>query len=88
MNTLWEMFKNQTQGQQSIYRPDNTERFLPFEANEPREYRPDGLQLSNEYSENPFEAEITPNLPPYASQFQNEVNITDSRLNELSKIYI
>ena len=79
-------FKNMMFGHSTIYRPDRTIKELAFEATTPDQLYKDKIMEDNEYSFDPLCGDINSDLPPYAVKFLNQINITEEKLDLLSKI--
>jgi hypothetical protein len=85
----FEIYKNRALNtDQTIYVPDSTIEPVNFQANELENLQKDGSYFEdNEYSKNPYRAEIIPDLPGYAWNFVNPLNVTDERIDLLSNYF-
>lgn len=83
----FEMYKGfLMNGDQTIYRPDNTNKRVAFEAKSLEHLYKNKYIEDNEYSLQPYTADLKPDLPLYSEKmYQDEVNLTDSRIDLLSK---
>jgi len=75
-------------GFSTTYKPDYTRKLDNWEAKTPEDEIADKVVFTNEYLEDPANADMELNLPPYIDQMKNVLNITNERLELFSKKFI
>jgi hypothetical protein len=83
---LYDIYKSRAlDGEQTIYVPDSTYKPINFQATKLENMQKDGSHIEdNEFEENPVRGEIIADIPKYALNYANPINITDERIDLLS----
>lgn len=79
-------FKNMMYGHTTIYRPDHSIKEVAFEATSPDQLYKDKIVENNEYFSDPITGDLVSDLPPYAEKYMRDINITEDKMELLSKI--
>ena len=75
-------------GFRTTYKPDYTRKFDNWEAKRPEDDIAGSIVITNEYSDDPLNADIETSFPPYMDQMRNALNITPERSELFSKFIL
>ncbi len=82
----FEIFKSPyIDGDQTIYKPESDKKLIAFQPTKLENVlKGDSYVEENEYAREPITGDIIPDVPEYAKDYQNPINITEDRVKLLS----